>query len=115
MELTLQQKLTISTGVVGAATTAFGALNAVMTPTEALIGTVILGFTSACLGVVGTVVSSQTAQVKSVAAMPGIDSIKVNAGANKDLAQAAISADPTLAKVEPTVGAEAAVTRTAAS
>lgn len=113
MELTLQQKLAITTGVVGAATAAFGALNSVMTPTEALIGTVILGFISACLGTVGTVLSSQGAQIKAVAAMPGIERMTVNASANETLAQAAVSSDPALAKIEPTTAANSAVNATA--
>lgn len=113
MALTLSQKLTISTGVVGAATSAFGALNSIMSPTEALIGTVLLGFTSACLGVIGTVLSSQSAQVKSVAAMSGVESIKVNSQASTALATLAM--DPTQDKVSPTASAEAAVQKTAAS
>lgn len=113
MEFTLPQKLTMATGVVGAATSAFGALNPVMTSTEALIGTVIFGFVSACLGVIGTVVSSQSAQVKAVAAMPGVESINVNSQANTALATLAV--DPTQAKVAPTPSAEAAVQKTAAA
>lgn len=111
MSLTLQQQLTISTGVIGAATSAFGALNSIMTPTEALIGTVLLGFTSACLGVVGTVISGQGSQIKAVAAMPGVESIKVNANANQALAQVAM--DPTVNKIGPTPGAADAVEKTA--
>lgn len=113
MELTLTQKLTISTGVVGAATSAFGALNSIMTPTEALIGTVLLGFTSACLGVIGTVLSSQGSQIKAVAAMPGIEKITVNSQANSTLAGLAV--DPAQDKVAPTQAAEAAVQKTASS
>lgn len=111
MELTLSQKLTISTGVVGAATSAFGALNSIMTPTEALVGTVLLGFTSACLGVIGTVLSSQGAQIKAVAAMPGVERITVNADANTTLAGLAV--DKNQDKVAPTPAAEQAVAQTA--
>lgn len=113
MELTLPQKLTISAGIVGAATSAFGALGPIMTSTETLIGTVTLGFVSACLAVVTTVLSSQTAQIKNVLSMDGVEPIKVNANANQALAQAAISADPAFAKIEPTPAAAGVVAATA--
>ena len=51
MNFTFQQKLTMAMGFVGAATSAFGALNAIMTSTQALVGTVLFGFISACLAV----------------------------------------------------------------
>lgn len=111
MNLTFQQKLTISIGIVGAATSAFGALNPIMTSTEALIGTVAFGFLSACLGVVATVVSSQGAQIDSVLAMPGVEKISVNAQANKTLASKAI--DQTVDKIAPTQAALIDVTKTA--
>lgn len=111
MTLTLQQKLTIATGVVGAATVAFGALGPIMTSTEVLIGTVGFGFVSACLATVGTVISGQGAQVKAVAAMPGVEKITVNSQANQSLAQIAI--DPLQNKVAPTLAAQTAVTDTA--
>lgn len=104
MNFTLAQKLTIATGVIGAATSAFGALNSIMTPTEALIGTVLLGFTSACLGVIGTVLSSQSAQVKAVGAITGDDgkpALRINVNANAPQAVAAAAVDP----AQPNVGA----------
>lgn len=60
----------MSIGFVGAATSAFGALNPIMTSTEALIGTVLFGFTSACLAVVATVVSSSQSLKDTVGKMP---------------------------------------------
>lgn len=111
MNFTFQQKLTMAIGIVGAATSAFGALNPIMTSTTALIGTVIFGFVSACLAVVATVTSSQGAQVKSVLDMPGVDKIDINAQANKTLA--ALAVDKTVDKIAPTQGAEAAVIATA--
>jgi hypothetical protein len=62
-----------------------------------------------------TMFSGQGAQIRNVAAMPGVESIKVNSQANTTLAQIAVSADPALAKVEPTPAADAAVTKTAAA
>lgn len=111
MRLTLQQQLTISAGVVGAATSAFGALNSIMTPTEALIGTVLLGFTSACLGVIGTVVSGIGSQISNVAALPGVERISVNASANDTLATLAV--DPAQRKIGATPEAKVAVAATA--
>lgn len=70
MNFTFQQKLTIALGLIGAATSAFGALNSIMTPTQALIGTVVLGFASASLGVIGTVVSSSQNLKDTVGKMP---------------------------------------------
>jgi hypothetical protein len=100
VKLTLQQQLTISAGIVGAATSAFGALNSIMTPTQALIGTVLLGFTSACLGVIGTVVSGIGSQINNVAALPGVERISVNAKATDGIAAAALN--PEQSKVGPT-------------
>jgi hypothetical protein len=113
MNFTFQQKLTMGIGFVGAATSAFGALNPIMTSTEALIGTVIFGFVSACLAVVATVTSSQSSQiknvvadpgaqedlVKAVAAMTGVTRVAVNEQASPTLA--AIATDPTQPKVGP--------------
>lgn len=97
MSLTIQQKLAIGIGVTGAATSAFGALNSVMTPTQALIGTVIFGFITATLGVLNTVLTSTTAQIKTVTDMPGVDKIVVNAKATNGIAAAAV--DPNQSKV----------------
>lgn len=99
MALTIQQKLAIGSGVTGAATVAFGSLNSIMTPTMALIGTVCLGFVTACLSVISTVVSSTSAQIKTVTDMPGVDRIVVNARATNGIAAAAIDSN------QPKVGA----------
>jgi hypothetical protein len=99
MNFTFQQKLTIAIGIVGAATSAFGALQPIMTSTEALIGTVVFGFISGCLGVVATVVSSQGSLVTTVAAMPGVTRISVNEQASSALAS--VATDPAQPKVGP--------------
>jgi hypothetical protein len=100
VNFTFQQKLTMAMGFVGAATSAFGALNPLMTSTSALIGTVVLGFVSACLAVVATVSSSQGNQIKTVAAMPGVDRITMNASASPAAAQ--VATDPQQPKVSGT-------------
>jgi hypothetical protein len=111
MNFTFQQKLSMTIGFVGAATSAFGALGPLLTPTETLIGTVIFGFVSACLAVVGTVTSSQSAQVQAVAALPGVEKVVVNAKANQPLAQQAV--DQSQSKVVPLPEAASAVQATA--
>jgi hypothetical protein len=113
MNFTFQQKLTMAMGFVGAATSAFGALNPIMTSTEALIGTVIFGFASACLAVVATVTSSQGSQIKAVAAMPGVEKVLVNANANVTTAQIAVSGAADSEKVEAIPSAVSAVAQTA--
>jgi hypothetical protein len=66
---------------------------------------------SAFLGTVLSAVLSnttnQSATVRAVASMPGVESITVNSQANKILAQVAV--DPTLDKIAPTPAAAAAV------
>jgi len=54
-----------------------------------------------------TMFSGQGAMVRTVAAMPGVDPIKVNAQANPTLA--AIAMDPSQNKIAPAEGASAAV------
>lgn len=63
------------------------------------------------LGVVIAVIGSQSAQIKNVLAMPGVQHIDVNGQANATLA--AIAVDKTVDKIAPTQAAEAAVSATA--
>ena len=105
MDFTFQQKLTMTIGFVGAATSAFGALNPLMTSTESLIGTVIFGFVTACLGVVSTVTNSIAQQVKTVAALPGVDRVVLNTNASMAVAQVGTDAG------QPKVGGADAATQ----
>jgi len=110
MDFTFQQKRTMGMGFVGAATSAFGALNPIMTSTTALIGTVLFGFISACLAVVATVTSSQSTQIKNVASIQGTDgqpAVRVSVNANATPTVAAIAVDP----AQPNVGAATPGTR----
>lgn len=111
MNFTFTQKLAMASGFIGAATSAFGALGPLMTSTQTLIGTVIFGFITACLGVVNTVTSSQAAQVKAVADMPGVAKITVNEQANQTLAQ--VATDPAQVKVAAAPEAAVIVQQTA--
>jgi hypothetical protein len=68
---------------------------------------------NAVLGGLVTMFSGQGAQIKAVAAMPGVEKISVNSQANTALATIAVSNDAAAVKVEATPAAEAAVTKTA--
>lgn len=72
-----------------------------------------LGLVNIILSSVGAALSGQSGLVKDVAAMPGVESIKVNSSASSALATLAV--DPAQDKVSPTQSAEAAVQKTAAA
>ena len=75
----------------------------------------IFTFANTIIGAFMVPFTGQSAQIAQVAAMPGVEHISVNSKASRTLAQAAVSADPALAKIEPIPTAEAAVTRTASA
>lgn len=70
------------------------------------------GLLNAIANSVLAVITSQTAQIKDVMAMEGVEKIQVNRDANQTLAS--IAMDPALGKIEATSRDEAAVQRTAA-
>ena len=71
----------------------------------------IAGLLNMLLQGITVALTTQTAQVKDVLAMPGIDKINVNAAANQALAQIAV--DPNVNKIGPTAGAAQQVEATA--
>lgn len=71
----------------------------------------IAGLVNMMISSIMAVLTSQGSMVKEVAAMPGIEPLRVNAMANATLA--AIAVDPTQAKVSPTTEARSAVIETA--
>lgn len=71
----------------------------------------VAALANSILGGIMSVITGQASMVKEVAAMPGVESIKVNAQANHTLAT--IAEDPAVLKVEATPQAQAQVTRTA--
>ena len=81
--------------------------------TETLKIIAILGIINIVVGTVVTTFSTQTATVKDVLAMPGIDPVQVNAQASKALASLAM--DQTVNKIGPAPTAVEAVARIAAS
>jgi len=70
-------------------------------------------FLSGLISAILIPLNGQTAQIKSVAAMPGVEKITVNAQANQALAAVAISDDPAAAKVVTTPSSNTTVTNTA--
>jgi len=94
------------TGGVNEMTDLFGAVWAKHIVSLCTIGSAICG------GLV-TMFGGQGAMVRSVAAMPGVDSIRVNAQANQTLAQIAVSGAPEAKNVEAIPTAEARVAATA--
>lgn len=73
----------------------------------------IAGLANMTLQGIAVTLSTQTAQVKDVMAMPGIEKISVNSQASSALA--AVAVDPANDKIAPTQAAEAAVQKAAAS
>lgn len=71
----------------------------------------IAGVINSLLASIMAVITSQGGLVRDVQAMPGVDKITINAGANQTLAQIAV--DPANEKIEASPGAGAAVNRTA--
>lgn len=108
--LTDLQKLLLTTALLTALTTGTGA--AQMTDLGTTIGPIgvmvvklvmlLLGLTATACTTVAAFLTSQTAQIKAVAAMPGVETIQTNTHANAVVRAAADNTtDPALAKVEP--------------
>lgn len=64
-------------------------------------------FLSSFVAGIQVILGGQGQQIKDVAAMPGIDPIKINANASEAAAKVAL--DPAVDKVAPAIGAEQAV------
>lgn len=71
----------------------------------------VTGFVSTIASGVGYILTGQGQMVKDVAAMPGIQSITVDSGANQNVAQVAV--DEAQPKVNASPAAEATVQQTA--
>lgn len=72
----------------------------------------VAALVNSILGGIMGVITGQASMIKEVAAMPGIEPIKVNAQANQTLAT--IATDPTQMKIEPLAKDEAKVNDIAA-
>lgn len=113
MNLTLNQKVAFAVAVLG-----FLAAGGSAADLAQLFGNAIAKSVAAAAslgtgigGIYLSIVTGQGSAVKEVLAMPGIESVKVNAQANPALA--AIAVDPAQQKIEPTAEAAGAVAETA--
>lgn len=81
-------------------------------PTIAKTIVTVAGLLNMTLQGITVALSTQTAQVKDVLAMPGVEKLTVNAQATQALS--AIAIDPTVDKIAPTPAAQADVEKKAA-
>lgn len=111
VNLTPLQLLGISIAIAGALSTGTVQLTDIFGPHVAKSIASAASLISAVLGGIVTALAGQASIVKSVAAMPGISGIQVNASANQALAQVAMDDDQP--KVEAIPAAAAVVEKTA--
>ncbi|MDE2106687.1 MAG: hypothetical protein KGL39_56245 [Patescibacteria group bacterium] len=113
------QKLALTIGILGFVAAGGTQLTDIFSPFGSIAPLIVkeivslAGFVSGILGVVLTFTTGQGAQIKSVLAMPGVDSLNVNEKANRTLA--AIAIDPAQPKIQATPQAEKVVQETAAA
>ena len=112
LNLTTGQWMAIIVGVLSAAAGATAQLTPIF---GATVANLTVSVANAVMTIIVTpilfVVTGQSSQLKAVQSMPGVESITVNAQANKTLAQLAV--DPAQDKIEATPQAATAVTQTA--
>ena len=117
MNLTTVQKIGLSIAVLGFLATAGTQLTDIFAPLGSLAPVIvkeivsISGFVSGILGIVLAFLTGQANAVKAVQAMPGVESITVNAKASPELA--ALAVDPAQPKIDVLPAAAAAVAQTA--
>lgn len=111
MNITAKQWLAIIGVIVGAIAASQPLWASLFGPqiASAVIG--LAGFVGMVANGVITVISGQAATVKDTLAMPGVESISVNAKANQTLA--AIAVDPAQVKIDAAPGAADAVQKIA--
>lgn len=111
MNLNRNQIIAITIAILGVLMASTAQLTDLFGPgvTKAIISVASLG--NSILSSILAIVTGQTGMVKDVAAMQGVESIKVNAQANSTLA--AIAVDPAQAKVSATSGDLQTVAQTA--
>lgn len=113
LNLTPLQILGIIVVINGALIGGTAQLTDLLGPSAAHIVVSVCSLGNSILGGLVTVFSGQGAQLKNVAAMPGVEKVLINAAANNTVATLAVSNAPEAAKIEATPSAEAAVTKTA--
>ena len=100
MNLTLIQKIAITMAVLGVLSTSGVQLTDILGSGIAKSVVSVSGLINSVLAAIVAVISGQSAIIKQVAAMPGVEKVSVNADAGTSLAQAAT--DPTLKNVGAT-------------
>lgn len=100
MNLTLIQKIAITMAVLGVLSTSGVQLTDILGSGIAKSVVSVSGLINSVLAAIVAVISGQSAIIKQVASMPGVERVSVNADANVILAQAAT--DPNLKNVGAT-------------
>lgn len=113
MNINGKQIIQIVGVIISVAMVSSAQLTDLMGPVAAKYIVTIAGLANMILQGIAVSLSTQSAQIKDVAAMPGVERITVNAQASSALATLAV--DPAQDKVAPTVTAEADVQKKAAS
>lgn len=111
MNITSKQWFQIVQGIIGGLITGAALMQTLFGQDLTLKIVAGLGIANIIISSIGTALSGQGADVKSVLAMPGVEKITVNANANQTLA--AIAVDPKVDNIGPTPAAEAKVSQTA--
>lgn len=111
MNLNGKQIIQIVGVVISVAMVSSAQLTDLLGPTIAKTIVTVAGLLNMTLQGITVALSTQSAQIKDVAAMPGIERITVNASASPALAQ--VATDPDQKKVGATPEAKAAVIATA--
>lgn len=117
MNLTTVQKIGISIAVLGFLAGSATQLTDIFAPLGSIAPVIvkeivtISGFISGILGIVLSFLTGQANAVKTVQAMPGVESIMVNEKASPALA--ALAVDPLQPKIDVLPAAASAVTQTA--
>lgn len=107
MNLNTKQIIAIVGAVVSVLMVSTAQLTDLLGPGVAKTITTVAGLVNMLLQSVTVALTSQTSTVKDVLAMPGVDKINVNAGANQTLASIAV--DQKVDKIGPTPASAQAV------
>lgn len=111
MTITNKQWFQIVQGVIGGLITGAALMQTLFGQDLTIKIVAGLGIANIIISSIGTALSSQGSDIKSVLAMPGVEKLTVNSQANQTLASIAV--DPMVNKIAPTQAAESAVIATA--
>jgi len=111
MNLTRNQIIAITLAILGVLAGSATQLTDLFGPNVAKTAVTASSLVQTILASILAVMTGQTAQVKDVLAMPGVEKLTVNAAANQTLS--AIAVDPKVDKISPATGDINAVTETA--